>query len=80
MWWLFGLINVIVVLLFAWFFFVKVKEWENFSRYDKVALWTMLVLAFLSGFLGTFVVCGIVIYLIVDFVIFVKNNGKNNGL
>ena len=76
MWWLFGLINVIVVLLFAWFFFVKVKEWENFSRYDKVALWTMLVLAFLSGFLGTFVVCGVIIYLIVDFVKFVKNNGK----
>ena len=80
MWWLFGLINVIVVLLFAWFFFVKVKEWESFSRYDKVSLWTMLVLAFLSGFLGTFVVCGVIIYLIVDFVIFVKNNGKNNGL
>lgn len=80
MWWLFGLINIIIVILSAWFYNKKVKENEVWTIKDKVTLWTLLVLAFLSGFLGTLVACGIVIYLIVDFVKFVKNNGKNKGL
>ena len=82
MWWLFvfGLINVIVVLLSAWFYDKKVKEGRALTSNDKIAFGLMLVLAFLSGFLGTLVVCGIVICLIVDFVKFVKNNGKNKGL
>lgn len=80
MWWLFGLINIIIVILSAWFYGKKVKEDRALTSNDKIAFCIMLVLAFLSGFLGTLVVCGIVIYLIVDFVKFVKNNGKNNGL
>ena len=80
MWWLFGLINVIVVLLSAWFYDKKVKEGRALTYNDKIAFGLMLALAFLSGFLGTLVVCGIFIYLIVDFVKFVKNNGKNKGL
>lgn len=80
MWWLFGLINIIIVILSAWFYNKKVKEDRALTSNDKIAFGIMLVLAFLSGFLGTLVVCGIVIYLIVDFVKFVKNNGKNKGL
>jgi hypothetical protein len=80
MWWLFGLINVIFVLLSAWFYDKKVKEGRALTSNDKIAFGLMLVLEFLSGFLGTLVVCGIFIYLIVDFVKFVKNNGKNKGL
>ena len=80
MWWLFGLINIIIVILSAWFYDKKVREDRALTSNDKIAFCIMLVLAFLSGFLGTLVVCGIVIYLIVDFVKFVKNKGKNNGL
>ena len=80
MWWLFGLINIIIVILSAWFYNKKVKEDRALISNDKIAFGIMLVLAFLSGFLGTLVACGIVIYLIVDFVKFVKNNGKNKGL
>ena len=76
MWWLFGLINIIIVILSTWFYNKKVKEDRSLTSNDKIAFGIMLVLAFLSGFLGTLVVCGIVIYLIVDFVKFVKNNGK----
>lgn len=76
MWWLFGLFNIIIVILSTWFYNKKVKEDRSLTSNDKIAFGIMLVLAFLSGFLGTLVVCGIVIYLIVDFVKFVKNNGK----
>lgn len=76
MWWLFGLINIIIVILSAWFYDKKVKECLVLTSNDKIAFGIMLVLAFLSGFLGTLVVCGIFIYLIVDFAKFVKNNGK----
>lgn len=76
MWWLFGLINIIIVILSTWFYNKKVKEVRALTSNDKIAFGIMLVLAFLSGFLGTLVVCGIVIYLIVDFVKFVKNNDK----
>ena len=67
-------------MLSAWFYGKKVKEGWALTSNDKIAFGIMLVLAFLSGFLGTLVVCGIVIYLIVDFAKFVKNKGKNNGL
>ena len=80
MWWLFGLFNIIIVILSAWFYNKKVKEDRALISNDKIAFGIMLVLAFLSGFLGTLVICGIFIYLIVDFVKFVKNNGKNKGL
>ena len=80
MWWLFGLINIIIVILSVWFYGKKVKEGRTLTSNDKIAFGIMLVLAFLSGFLGTLVICGIFIYLIVDFVKFVKNNGKNKGL
>ena len=74
------MINIIIVILSAWFYNKKVKEDLALTSNDKISFGIMLVLAFLSGFLGTLVVCGIVIYLIVDFVKFVKNNGKNKGL
>lgn len=80
MWWLFGLINMIIVILSSWFYCNKVKEGRTLTSNDKIAFGIMLVLAFLSGFLGTLFICGIFIYLIIDFVKFVKNNGKNNGL
>lgn len=72
MWWLFGLINVIIVLGFAWFYHKKIKEEVVWLREEKVALGTLLVLAFLTGILGTLVFAGLLVYLIIDFVKFIK--------
>lgn len=72
MWWLFGLINVIIVIGFAWFYHKKIKEEVVWLREEKVALGTLLVLAFLTGILGTLVFTGLLVYLIIDFVKFIK--------
>ena len=72
MWWLFGLINVIIVMGFAWFYHKKIKEEVVWLREEKVALGTLLVLAFLTGILGTLAFVGLLVYLIIDFVKFIK--------
>lgn len=72
MWWLFGLINVIIVMGFAWFYHKKIKEEVVWLKEEKVALGTLLVLAFLTGILGTLVFTGLLVYLIIDFVKFIK--------
>lgn len=72
MWWLFGLINVIIVMGFAWFYHKKIKEEVVWLKEEKVALGTLLVLAFLTGILGTFVFTGLLVYLIIDFVKFIR--------
>ena len=72
MWWLFGLINVIIVMGFAWFYHKKIKEDVVWLREEKVALGTLLVLAFLTGILGTLVFAGLLVYLIIDFVKFIR--------
>lgn len=72
MWWLFGLINVIIVMGFAWFYHKKIKEEVVWLREEKVALGTLLVLAFLTGILGTLVFVGLLVYLIIDFVKFIR--------
>lgn len=72
MWWIFGLINMVIVFGFAWFYLKVVKENNNWFKNDKVALMTLLLLAFLSGFLGTLFLGGLLIYLIIDFVRFIR--------
>jgi hypothetical protein len=74
MWWLLGLINVVIVLLFVWFYHKKIKEGEKWLMYDKVALVILLLLAFLSGFLGTLFFDGLIVYLIIDFVLYTLKN------
>lgn len=72
MWWLFGLINMVIVIGFAWFYLKNIKENNSWFKNDKIALGTMLVLAFLSGFLGTLFFVGLLIYLIIDFVRYIR--------
>lgn len=72
MWWLFGLINMVIVIGFAWFYLKNIKENNNWFKNDKIALGTLLVLAFLSGFLGTLFFVGLLIYLIIDFVRYIR--------
>lgn len=76
MWWIFGLINMIVVMGFVWFYHKKIKDGDMLTTKDKVAIFMMLVLAFLGGIVGTFIIFVIFIYLIIDFAKFVKNRGK----
>jgi hypothetical protein len=72
MWWLFGLINVIIVMLFSWFFYKIVKENNINSIRNKSAITTLLLFAFLSGFIGTLIIGCIFIYLIVDFILYTR--------
>jgi asparagine N-glycosylation enzyme membrane subunit Stt3 len=72
MWWIFGLINMVIVIGFAWFYLKNIKENNSWFRNDKIALGTLLVLSFLSGFLGTLFFGGLLVYLIIDFIRFVR--------
>ena len=72
MWWLFGLVNMIIVMGFAWFYHKKIKEEVVWLREEKVALGTLLVLAFLMGILGTLAFVGLLVYLIIDFIKFIR--------
>ena len=72
MWWLFGLVNMIIVMGFAWYYHKKIKEEVVWLREEKVALGTLLVLAFLTGILGTLAFAGLLVYHIIDFVKFIR--------
>lgn len=73
MWWIFGLVNVIIVMLFAWFYFREIKEGEKWTMKDKVAVGLLVILAFLGGVIATVGIVGLIVYLIIDFILFVKN-------
>lgn len=72
MWWFFGLINVVVVFALAYFLFKVIKDEHEITKNDKIALGILLVFAFLSGLVGTAFIGGVLIYLVIDFVRFVK--------
>lgn len=72
MWWFFGLINVVVVFVLAWFLFKVIKDEHEITKNDKIALGILLVFAFLLGLAGTVFIGGVLIYLIIDFVRFIK--------
>lgn len=72
MWWIFGLINVVVVFALAYFLFKVIKDEHEITKNDKIALGILLVFAFLSGLAGTAFIGGVLIYLVIDFVRFVK--------
>lgn len=72
MWWFFGLINVIVVFALALVLFNVIKDEHEITKNDKIALGILLVFAFLLGLAGTVFIGGVLIYLVIDFVRFVK--------
>ena len=72
MWWFFGLINVVVVFALAWFLFKLIKDEHTITKNDKIAFGILLVFAFLLGLAGTVFIGGVLIYLVIDFVRFVK--------
>ena len=73
MWWIFGLVNVIIVMLFAWFYFSEIKEGSVWTMKDKVAVGLLVLLAFFGGVVATIGIVGLIAYLIIDFILFVKN-------
>ena len=72
MWWIFGLINVVVVFVLTWVLFNVIKDEHNITKNDKIAFGILLVFAFLLGYAGTVFISGVLIYLVLDFVRFVK--------
>ena len=53
MWWIFGLINVLIVLVFAWFFDKKIKEGNKWNLDDKCTFGVFTFFAFVGGGLVT---------------------------
>lgn len=72
MWWLFGLINVFVIMLIAWIWFRVIKDEHTVTKNDKIALGILCFLMFLLGIVGTVSIGCILIYVIIDFIIFVR--------
>lgn len=72
MWWIFGLINVFVIMLIAWVWFRVIKDEHTVTKNDKIALGVLCFLMFLLGIVGTVSIGCILIYVIIDFIIFVR--------
>lgn len=72
MWWLFGLINVFVIILIAWIWFKVIKDEHTITKNDKIAIGVLCFLMFLLGIVGTVLIGGLLIYFIIDFIKFIK--------
>jgi hypothetical protein len=68
MWWIFGLINIIVVLLFTLFYDKKIKKDAKWTLNNKSSLGVFLFIALIGGPFITFLLIGLLIYLIIDFI------------
>lgn len=68
MWWIFGLINIIVVLLFSWFYDNKIKQDLKWTINDKCSFGTFLFLALIGGYFVTLLFICLFIYLVIDFI------------
>lgn len=75
MWWIFGLINVVIIVGFGFFYRKKVKDISVWYLDDRYSFYTLLIFAFLSGFVGTFCLAGLLIYLLIDFIIYIIKKG-----
>ena len=73
MWWIFGLIIVLIVLVFAWFFDKKIKEGNKWTLDDKCTFGVFTFFAFVGGGLVTLLLVGIFIFLFFDFIKYIKN-------
>ena len=66
------MINVFVILLIAWVWFRIIKDEHSVTKNDKIVLGVLCFLMFLLGIVGTVSIGCILIYVIIDFIIFVK--------
>lgn len=72
MWCIYGLVNLIVIILIAWIWFKVIKDEHTITKNDKIALGVLCVLMFLLGFVGTILIGSLLIYVIIDFIRFVR--------
>lgn len=72
MWWIFGLINVLIVLAFAWFFDKKIKEGNKWTLDDKCSFGVFIFFAFVGGSLVSVLLAGLLIFLFIDFIRFTR--------
>ena len=68
MWWLFGLINVIIVLLLGLFFDRKIKDGSKWTLDDKCCFGVFVFASFVGGSLVSILLVCLLIYLIIDFI------------
>jgi hypothetical protein len=76
MWWIFGLINVVIVGVLSWFYCSEVKEEGELTRRDKIAIGTLAIFAFLGGVLAFVLFVGLLVYLFIDFIKFLRNKQR----
>lgn len=76
MWWIFGLINVVIVGVLSWFYYSEVKTEEELTRQDKIAIGTLAVFAAFGGVLVFALFVGLLVYLVIDFIKFLKNKKR----
>jgi hypothetical protein len=76
MWWIFGLINVVIVGVLSWFYCSEVKEEGELTRRDKIAIGTLVVFAFLGGIVAFVLFVGLLVYLFIDFIKFIRNKHR----
>lgn len=76
MWWIFGLINVVIVGVLSWFYCSEVKTEGELTRQDKIAIGTLVVFAFLGGLLAFVLLVGLLVYLVIDFIKFIRDKHK----
>jgi hypothetical protein len=72
MWWIFGLINVVITLLFTWFFDKYIKEDMKWTLDDKCSFGTLLFLSLIGGYIVTLLFASLLIYLLIDFIRLIK--------
>lgn len=72
MWWIFGLINVVITLLFTWFFDKYIKEDLKWTLDDKCSFGTLLFLSLIGGYVVTLLFASLLIYLLIDFIKLIK--------
>ena len=72
MWWIFGLINVVITLLFTWFFDKYIKEDLKWTLDDKCSFGTLLFLSLIGGYIVTLLFASLLIYLFIDFIKLMK--------
>jgi hypothetical protein len=74
MWWLFGLINVIIVLLLGLFFDRKIKGGSKWTMDDKCSFCVFIFVSFVGGSLVSILLVCLLVYLIIDFIKYTKSN------
>lgn len=71
MWWIFGLINVIIIILCSWFIDKKIKEGDVWSKNDKISLWTLLIISLFGGYVVTLIFFALFVFFVIDFIRFI---------